>query len=129
MMLQVAVEAFGGELDFRLLSGLWRLLYTTASDVVRYFASPWKSGFRKRPRTTSCHAAQLPLVATSAPGLLPLRVSNVYQQFSSPEEGSVLNIIDLSLWPLLQVLTLGWSAMSRQSCCCYWFAMSCGRYL
>ncbi len=32
---QVALEAFGGVLDFQLLSGLWRLLYTTASDVVR----------------------------------------------------------------------------------------------
>lgn len=31
---QVAVEAFGGELDFEKLEGTWRLLYTTASDVV-----------------------------------------------------------------------------------------------
>jgi len=50
-------------------------------------------------------AMQLPLVATSKPSLLPLRVSNVYQQFSDPEEGSVQNIIDFSIWPLLQVLT------------------------
>ncbi len=49
-------------------------------------------------------AVQLPLVATSKPSLLPLRVSNVYQQFSDPEEGSVQNIIDFSIWPLLQVL-------------------------
>ena len=33
---QVAVEGFGGdELDFSKLAGLWRLDYTTASDVVR----------------------------------------------------------------------------------------------
>ncbi len=35
-----------------------------------------------------------------------MKVSNVYQQFSTPEEGSVRNIIDFSIWPLLQVLTL-----------------------
>lgn len=28
------LEAFGGELDFERLPGLWRLLYTTAEDVV-----------------------------------------------------------------------------------------------
>ena len=31
---QLAVEAFGGELDYELLPGLWRLTYTTAADVV-----------------------------------------------------------------------------------------------
>ena len=79
-LLQVAIETLSGELDFQQLAGLWRLVYTTASDV-------------------------LPLVATTAPSLLPLRVSDVYQQFSAPEEGSVRNIIDFSVWPLLQVST------------------------
>ena len=57
-------------------------------------------------RLTGCHAAQLPLVATSAPSLLPVKVSNVYQEFSTPDEGIVRNIIDFSIWPLLQVLAL-----------------------
>lgn len=38
-MLQVAVEAFGGGMDIETsLEGTWRLLYTTASDVVREIA-------------------------------------------------------------------------------------------
>ncbi len=33
--LQVALEAFCDEVDFQKLEGLWRLIYTTALDVVR----------------------------------------------------------------------------------------------
>ena len=32
---QVALEAFCDEVDFQKLEGLWRLIYTTALDVVR----------------------------------------------------------------------------------------------
>lgn len=32
---QVELEVFGGKLNFEKLPGLWRLLYTTAEDVVR----------------------------------------------------------------------------------------------
>jgi uncharacterized protein YuzB (UPF0349 family) len=32
--MQVALEAFGEDIDYDKLQGLWRLQYTTASDVV-----------------------------------------------------------------------------------------------
>lgn len=36
--MKVAVEAFGGEvLDYHLLPGKWKLVYTTASDVVSLY--------------------------------------------------------------------------------------------
>lgn len=44
---------------------------------------------------------QLPLVGATE-GALPLRVADIYQQFSSPAEGTVRNIIKLSVWPWLQ---------------------------
>eukprot|EP00891_Asterochloris_glomerata_P000372 jgi/Astpho2/372/Aster-02246 len=82
--LQVALEAFCDEVDFQKLEGLWRLIYTTALDVVR--RSPI------RP---------VPLVrAPSIPFPLPVQIGNIYQQFSSPEVGEVRNIIKLSV-PLL----------------------------
>jgi predicted lipid-binding transport protein (Tim44 family) len=34
-MAQVAVEAYGTDIDYEQLQGLWRLRYTTALDVVR----------------------------------------------------------------------------------------------
>lgn len=43
--MQVELEAFGGELDFERLPGLWRLLYTTAEDVVRCQGSVQKPYF------------------------------------------------------------------------------------
>ncbi len=33
-LMQVELEAFGGDIDFKKLAGLWRLVYTTADDVV-----------------------------------------------------------------------------------------------
>lgn len=45
---------------------------------------------------------QLPLVGATE-GVLPLRVADIYQQFSSPAEGTVRNIIKLSVWPWLLV--------------------------
>ena len=50
---------------------------------------------------TSLRALQVPLVrAPSTPFPLPVQIGNIYQQFSSPEEGEVRNIIKLSV-PLL----------------------------
>jgi hypothetical protein len=71
---QVAVESCSGsEIDWSLLEGTWRVVYTTAADV-------------------------LPLVnpAFGLPGL-PLRASRVAQRFSSPAEGCVQNIIDVEV--------------------------------
>lgn len=74
---QVALESYAAEdLDFSLLEGTWRMVYTTAPDVA-------------------------PLVAPVATqGLLPVRVGGIYQRFSSLAEGRVENIIKLGL-PLL----------------------------
>lgn len=70
---QLGVEAFGTRLDYAKLAGTWRLLYTTAPDV-------------------------LGLVAKPPEGLpVPLRVGDIYQRFSTPEEGIVENIIKLSV--------------------------------
>lgn len=32
---QIDIEAYGQDIDFQQLQGLWRLIYTTALDVVR----------------------------------------------------------------------------------------------
>ena len=57
---QLGVEAFGTRLDYAKLAGTWRLLYTTAPDV-------------------------LGLVAKPPEGLpVPLRVGDIYQRFSTP---------------------------------------------
>ena len=32
---QIDLEAYGRDIDFQQLQGLWRLIYTTALDVVR----------------------------------------------------------------------------------------------
>lgn len=75
---QVAVEACAGEeLDFGLLEGCWRLVYTTAPDVA--------------PLVTP--------LASQGPG--PFRVGSIYQTFSSVEQGRVENVIKFSLQPLL----------------------------
>lgn len=41
--MQVAVERFGGDIDFEVLSGLWKLRYTTATDVVRFMPETSRS--------------------------------------------------------------------------------------
>ncbi|KAK9803260.1 hypothetical protein WJX72_001611 [[Myrmecia] bisecta] len=74
---QVALEAFGGELNYELLEGTWRLIYTTALDVV-------------------------PLLGFTDGNLLPLRVGDIYQRFSSVATGRVENIIKLSVPFLLK---------------------------
>lgn len=35
LVLQINIEAYGQEIDYQKLEGLWRLIYTTAVDVVR----------------------------------------------------------------------------------------------
>lgn len=62
------------DIDYEKLSGLWRLLYSTALDV-----APLMDDMRRE------HA------------FLPLqpRVSGVFQRFTSPEEGVIQNIIQL----------------------------------
>ena len=34
VIVQIDIEAFGRDIDFQQLQGLWRLIYTTALDVV-----------------------------------------------------------------------------------------------
>lgn len=36
---QIDLEAYGRDIDFQQLQGLWRLIYTTALDVVSAFRS------------------------------------------------------------------------------------------
>ena len=36
--LQIDLEAYGQDIDFQQLQGLWRLIYTTALDVVSAFS-------------------------------------------------------------------------------------------
>ncbi|GAX72861.1 hypothetical protein CEUSTIGMA_g316.t1 [Chlamydomonas eustigma] len=80
---QVAVENFSGtELQYNLLEGKWKLLFTTASDVLPILGA--------ETRLT-------PLIGPS-----PLQVGNIYQTFSSVEKGVVQNIIELSAPFLLQ---------------------------
>ena len=36
---QIDIEAYGRDIDFQQLQGLWRLIYTTALDVVHALSS------------------------------------------------------------------------------------------
>jgi hypothetical protein len=74
--MQVCVESLSTGIDYRLLQACWRLEYTTAPDV-------------------------RPLLAAQNP-LLPLRVGNIYQDFSSVADGRVKNIIEFTVPGLLQ---------------------------
>lgn len=73
----------GDGLDYALLEGKWRLVYTTAADVV-------------------------PIVGLDLSRLLPaglpapVVVGDVFQRFSSVEEGRVENIIEFGLPPFTQ---------------------------
>ncbi|GBF99049.1 hypothetical protein Rsub_11994 [Raphidocelis subcapitata] len=79
---QVALEACqsGAGLDYSLLEGMWRLVYTTAPDVV-------------------------PIVGLDLSTLLPaglpapVKVGDVYQRFSAVQEGRVENVIRFGLPP------------------------------
>lgn len=62
-------------IDYTLLPGKWKLVYTTAPDVK-------------------------PLLAADN-ALIPLRVPAIYQEFSSAEQGDVKNIIVFSAPPFI----------------------------
>lgn len=84
---QVAVENLAADsgLDWPLLAGKWRLLYTTASDVVPILESETR--------------LSLPLL-----GVPPVRVGNIYQEFSAVDDegvGRISNIIELGVPYLL----------------------------
>ncbi|CAL8470247.1 g9789 [Coccomyxa elongata] len=73
---QVGLESLsGGPVDYRLLPGRWRLIYTTAPDV-------------------------RPLLISERPS--PFQVGNIYQDFSTVERGEVQNIIEFSFPRLLR---------------------------
>ena len=77
---QVAVEAFGGPIDYSCLDGKWRLIYTTASDVIPIL-----------------QAGTVSLPTLFGP-FMPLQVGNIYQSFSAPvdnEPGVIENIIEI----------------------------------
>eukprot|EP00798_Chlamydomonas_sp_ICE-L_P011599 gene11599-34303_t len=74
---QISLESFcQAGIDLDLLPGKWRLLYTTANDVLPVLAS---------------ESVLKPLI-----GAGPVQVGEIYQVFSSVEEGEVENLIKLS---------------------------------
>ncbi|KXZ55274.1 hypothetical protein GPECTOR_3g410 [Gonium pectorale] len=84
----VAVEGFqGAELDYSRLAGKWKLVYTTASDVLPIL----EAEFRLSAGPFSGFGLPKPLV-----------VGDIYQRFTSPEEGVVENIINFDT-PLTSV--------------------------
>jgi hypothetical protein len=100
--LQVHVESLQGEaLDYSLLAGKWRLIYTTATDVLPILEAEFRFGLG-------------PFSGFGLPR--PLRVGNIYQRFTSPEQGVVENIINFET-PLLDsiVFTVGarWARAAR----------------
>ena len=75
---QIGLEAFSKHLDYDLLPGKWKLIYTSAPDVA--------------PLT----------VSNSLTSLLPVRVGDIYQEFSSVALGQVKNIITFKFPGLLE---------------------------
>jgi len=76
--MQIELEGQSESLDYDLLPGKWRLVYTSAPDVA-------------------------PLVASNSfSSLLPVRVGDIYQEFSSVALGQVKNIITFKFPGLLE---------------------------
>lgn len=75
---QIGLEGFTETLDYDLLPGLWKLVYTSAPDVA--------------PLT----------VSNSFSNLLPVQVGDIYQEFSSVASGQVKNIITFAVPGLLE---------------------------
>ncbi len=76
--MQIELEGQSESLDYDLLPGKWRLVYTSAPDVA-------------------------PLVASNSfNSLLPVRVGDIYQEFSSVALGQVKNIITFKFPGLLE---------------------------
>lgn len=102
------MEAFGAAVDYTQLPGLWRLIFTTAPDVVRRarHLRCSLSDLRASRVPQRGLAAQAPLLQVSRPSPLPLwppfTVGNIYQRFSPEAEGVVENIIQLSVPGLLE---------------------------
>lgn len=80
---QLELEALSaGPLNFELLQGKWKLVYTTASDVV-------------------------PLVRLSSEPAPFLKVGDIFQRFSNPTTGTVENVIEATVkLPLLPELDI-----------------------
>lgn len=74
------------ELDYDLLPGKWRLVYTTAPDVLPILG---------------LDALPLPQGVPN-----PLRIGDIYQRFSSVSEGRVENIIHFGTEPFLKQAVL-----------------------
>ncbi|MEW5304314.1 MAG: hypothetical protein WDW36_006932 [Sanguina aurantia] len=75
---QVEVESYtGSAINYDLLEGKWKLLFTTANDVLPILSSEY--------------------VLANPFGPPPVQVGEIYQRFSSPEEGVVENIICLGV--------------------------------
>ncbi|GFR39645.1 hypothetical protein Agub_g111 [Astrephomene gubernaculifera] len=90
---QVLVEGFQGErLDYSLLSGKWKLIYTTARDVLPIL----EAEYRLSPG---------PLSGIGLPR--PLEIGNIYQRFTNPELGVVENIIDITAFGSSLSFTVG----------------------
>ncbi|KAG2496122.1 hypothetical protein HYH03_005725 [Edaphochlamys debaryana] len=91
---QVAVEGFQGkELDYSKLAGKWRLIYTTANDVLPILEAEFRLGFGPLQSLFNLPRA--------------LEVGGIFQSFSSPEEGVVENIIEFSTPAGSCVFTVG----------------------
>ena len=100
---QAALESQSEGISLAQLQGLWRLVYTTAPDVVSECLPGRCQSLPPRLTTTRL---QGPIIGIggSAPlvSLLPLTTANIYQRFSSQAVGLIENIIQLSLPPLLR---------------------------
>lgn len=142
----MAVEAFGSaeELDFDRLEGRWRLEYTTARDVLPLVAPQRLPAPLQVPGPEGCACTWLRMhgcrgrhcLGAPGGGLSPKQPTNqpplragpqvgrIWQQFSSVEEGRVLNVIEALLPPQLPLaegagLTLlveaGWEVHSARN--------------
>ena len=76
--LQVGLESLSKSVDYDLLPGKWKLVYTSAPDVAPLVTS---NGFSS---------------------LLPVKVGEIYQEFSSVALGQVKNIITFRFAGLLE---------------------------
>lgn len=87
---QVELESFSNGLDYDLLPGKWKLVYTSAPDVAPLVVS---NGFSS---------------------LLPVKVGDIYQEFSTVALGQVKNIITFQFAGLLESGNL-WTFLYNRS--------------
>ena len=104
--LQVELEGLSKSLDYDLLPGKWKLVYTSAPDVA-------------------------PLVASNVfSSLLPVKIGDIYQEFSTVELGQVKNIITFEFAGLLNSGESGnlpslFDACPQEVPCCTCLASLC----